>query len=271
MYTASDDYLITESHVLRLIESKKYPGFVTVAKDNATDTDFHIYKLALKLRDAKKTYKNAPPPSCKNAYTIPEDSRGFDTFYTAWSNNDAYWYRGFNCSHLRYPEIQNGVLQSEGMEDTPTFTMSGKGEQSQNTRWLPGAYDRAICEGVSISGTDQYVSLISEANPTSIVPIAITVSVKLGKTIPIPFAYLNAGEQVVQGPLKHPQFTVCTLMCEQKKKLKKIQWEPTQNIKDLPPPRPYQPEESDITEWWSKKCQSWSQALPVTSMEIQDL
>jgi hypothetical protein len=245
-------YLLTNKHVIKLGKSQ-YSGFFTIIGSEVPL--FHILGQALK--EGGK-YKIAPPMDCTTAFQLTEGVAEFDEFYAAWLNGAAHWYRGFNCSHFAYPEIRKGLLLSEGFEDIPTFTM----DNDQKTRWLPGCWDRALCEGVSISGTDQPTAALSVAESSYPIPVAIAVHVTLGINIPVPIAWMNPGEQLIRGPMGEGSgqgtFDVCSMVWFRKRNPEITRW--NLSCEFLPPERPYNPTEDQIQKWWAG-CEEWRQKI----------
>lgn len=104
-------------------------------------------------------------------------------------------YRGIRISHFSWRSLkQSGVLASDGVEDNPTFTMS------EPTRWLPfvNSYDIPKSIVLGVNREDEGLRHMLELGQTF--PVGAVVSFHVTKDIPV--AYLDAGEQVIRGPIK---------------------------------------------------------------------
>lgn len=229
------DTLITPEYTIQ-VERCQYGGFIKVAKG----------PLYINKQDVKPH---------EDAYRFGRNS-SFDTFYGKWLKNEADWYRGFNCSHFSYEELQqHGILRSEGTADVPRFTM-GETEKKKKTLWLPGCWDRLLCESVSVSGTDPFMVELSKDDSSSRIPCGITVVASLGTSLGIDLAWISGGEQLVRGPLNGNQFRVCSILWYMKGR--RVICSFNGGFENLPPLRPWKPDSKEVIEaWWEDECKPW--------------
>lgn len=231
----------------RIVESA-YPNTVQIAETP-------LLVLLQGLIDAGPAPDSSPLRDGDELLTFRDGNaaKQFTSFYMAYLRNDLFIYRGLNCSHFAYPAVLRGELRSEGDADRPSFTMGHT--DTAKTRWLPGCFDRKLAEGVSFSGTDDLTLKLSE---TKDIPIAITVQIRAGVQSGLSVCWLNEGEQVVRGPLDNTQFSVCSLLW-----MKKDGPEFTDfplELPELPPPRPYEPNE-DALRKWSDRLDDWQNKI----------
>lgn len=191
-------------------------------------------------------------PGCYIYQVVSKDRRYFDEFYDLWSQGSLGWYRGINCSHFNYQNLIDGKLLSEGDLDLPTFTMGSK-----KTRWLPGCYVHDLCTVPAISNTDVFTAHLAD---TYHVPLAVVVRVTIGRNVTgVKVAWINSGEQVIQGPIIAPGFSIESIvwMCHRMPQVTNFP-----PCLSLPPVRPYEPASQEvIDEWWRTAAEQWVDAV----------
>lgn len=195
--------------------------------------------------------------SCEAAYRLRTDEKPFHEFLLAWMANTLVLYRGLPGCHFCWPGLLKGKLESEGLEDYPTFTMSESGKGS--TRWLPTA-ERDTAQGASVQCVDPLTKKLSLGEP---VPIGFTVAIPAGSARNLPLCWLNAGEVVVRGPLWLPAYRMHSITWLDRQQVDFRAWPIQMPDEFLPPQRPYKPGSEKILEdWWeSQRCQVWMQKL----------
>lgn len=252
------NYLMTKSKTLPFVASSYTNTF------KIKDTDFHINKQAVKTHTGvvsssflfgKSTVIGGVscnvPKDCETIYKLTSDSDidEFEKFYSAWHNNTAYLYRGIAGCHFSWDRVKGLELKSEGDSDIPTFTMGG------STRWLPGDFSDTVPASIAMGNCDAYTA---ELTKNVAVPMGAVLKIKVGRTVGVPVAYLNAGEIVVRGPLSWPKFDVHCLVWLTPKQVAKTPWPGGLPPKHLMPLRPYQPDAKEkIEAWWGVDMKKW--------------
>ena len=172
----------------------------------------------------------------------------FENLTTRWQNNSLVLYRAISGYHRCWPRLQAGSAVSEGQQDAPTFTMG-----QAATRWLPCYYEDNLQDiAAGRVGFPDLMNAIA-AYPQA-VPIGVILSFRVGRTTGEPVAFMNAGEQLVRGPVAFPRFafhkivflgngpagTIFSRFC--------LGFSP----QDLMPVRPFQPNRVTTAEWFGR-------------------
>jgi hypothetical protein len=124
-------------------------------------------------------------------------------FIQAYLHGGVTWYRGVGINHFAWGALQlRGVLASEGTADIPTFTMGN----ATPTRWIPGVNDRGTAEVIAqtVPQSEPGLRDLLARN----IPFPSGAILRLHVATPMSVAYINAGEQVVRGPLPPAAVTV---------------------------------------------------------------
>lgn len=233
-------YLVSDRFMVPIELSQKYPG-----RWQVMGKEFYV-----DVNTTKKTaIPRGAPSSCNAAYSINEDAQ-FHDLLTSWMNGSLVLYRGFPGCHFCWPDLLNGQLKSEGVDDKPEFTMSDSGKGS--TRWLPTA-DRDLARGVSLQCCDQFTRGLALHEH---IPIGFTVKIPAGSALSLPLCWLNAGEIVVRGPLWSGQYQMESITWLRNGITYYTAWPLRFPNMFLPPQRPYKPSAIAVYKWWDT-CQVW--------------
>ncbi len=190
--------LLTENHVLTI----KPAGYSNTFEVVGYPGKFYFLNTAIQQLPEPPM----PGPNYEATYSLnggKEDQKEFDKFFGAWCSNSAYLFRGLPGCHFCWPPLKKeGRLKSEGKADLPIFTMGNQ----VKTRWLPAAAQENLAAGVALSCLDKYTKIDLK---TEDVPVGVVIKIPVGSNMAVPLSWLNPGEIVVQGPLRHDQFSIC--------------------------------------------------------------
>lgn len=163
-------------------------------------------------------------------------------------------YRGIRISHFSWRSLKHsGVLASDGVEDNPTFTMS------EPTRWLPFVNSYDIPKGIALGIDREDKGLSQMRREGQTFPVGAIVSYHVTKDTPV--AYLNAGEQVIRGPIK----------VEKKVDVILSNGDTIEGVSplELPESAPYEASFEGLAEW-RQNVANWPQGHGKISVREQD-
>lgn len=245
-------YIFTESQKYLIVPSRRQYHNIWEIGDGR-ETPFYVDAQALKT--LAEIPSNAPK-DCDQALGITgreEDATAFDSMLSTWVKNEAAVYRGMPSCHFAWEKLRKkSVLESEGTNDVPTFTMGN----SQPTAWLPSAAQTDLAANVAVQCLDVHTKELAK---TKLVPIGLAVIIHVGCRKNVPVCWLNPGEMVVKGPLSSKQFTIDTIVWLSRWGVEKLPLTFEVKPDKLFPVRPYEPKAAkEITDWYAS-LKSWFQ------------
>jgi hypothetical protein len=233
-------YLVSDYFMVPIKPSTKYKTCWQVM-----DKEFYVTAMAVE----KIQKPRGAPSSLSEAYRLREDEVAFHDLLTKWMNGSLILYRGFPGCHFCWPDLMDGKLISEGIEDKPTFTMGGA-----RTRWLPAAEQWDLAVGPTRQCLDTFTRGLALHKH---IPIGFTVKILAGSSRNVPLCWLNSGEIVVRGPLYLSQYHIESITWFRNEALSYTDWPERFSDLFLPPQRPFNPTNAiHVDEWWDA-CQVW--------------
>jgi hypothetical protein len=172
-------------------------------------------------------------------------------FARALRAGNVVWYRGIAIPHFSWSSLTRGVLSSEGTDDRIMFTMDDTGV---TTRWLPGVNHLNDTLNIAASVDREQPGMLDLVARGVEIPIGASVRVDVDPQMPI--AYLNAGEQLLRGPLHGANLVVeqVVVMGATGTRMVAHNSAPT----DLPPAAPYKAAQgSNAIQDWEHRVTQW--------------